>query len=81
MRKVVHDDDSDFEDSKVEESKNKEIKENKNELPLEDLQRNEDQHDDFSKTWKVVWDYTLEQVIGDPIEGVKTWGLHLTNGA
>ena len=39
MKKVVHDDDLDFENSKIEKSKNKEIEENKDGPLLEDLQR------------------------------------------
>ena len=74
-KKVVLDDDVDFEDSdnsKVEETKEKELEDSKDDPPLEDLQRKETQHDDLPKTWKNVKDHPLEQVIGDPTEGVKT---------
>ena len=73
--KVVFDDDVDFEDSnnsKVEETKEKELKASKDDPPLEDLQRKETQHDDLPKAWKNVKDHPLEQVIGDPTEGVRT---------
>ena len=72
LRKVIHYDDSNFEDSRVEESKNKKIEENEDEPSLEDLQRKKDQHDDLPKTWKAVRDHPLEQVIGDPIKDVRT---------
>ena len=73
-RKVDCDDDVDIEDSKVEESNGKEIKESKDELPLKNLQRKKYQHEDLPKTWKVVRDHPLDQVIGDLIKGVRTRG-------
>ena len=54
---------------------------------MEELQRKEDQHEDLLKTWKLVRDHPIDQVIGDPIQGVRTRGalkdtcecnLHLT---
>ena len=64
---VVVDDDVDIEDSKIEEPKEKELENSKEEPPLEDLQRKEDQHKDLPKTWKFVRDNPIDQVIGDPI--------------
>ena len=59
-RKVVCDNNNaNFEDLKVEESKDNEIEESKDEPPLKDLQRKKDQHDDLPKTWKVVRDHPL----------------------
>ena len=34
--------------------------------------RKEDQHEDLLKTWKFVRDHPIDQVIGDPIQGVRT---------
>ena len=51
-RNVVLDDDADFEDSnnsKVEETKEKELEDSKDDPPLEYLQRKETQHDDLPK--------------------------------
>ena len=39
---------------------------------MEDLQKKETQHDDLPKAWKNVKDHPLDQVIGDPAEGVRT---------
>ena len=74
-KKVVLDEDADFEESnnsKVEKAKEKEIEDTKDDPPLEDLQRKEVQHDDLPKSWKNVKDHPLYQIIGDPTEGVRT---------
>ena len=74
-RKVVLDEDADIEESKrskVNKTKEKEIEDTKDDPLLEDLQRKEVQHDDLSKSWKNVKDHPLDQVIGDPTEGVRT---------
>ena len=65
-RKVVLDDDADFEDSnnsKVEETKEKELEDSKDDPPLEDLQRKETQHDDFPKAWKNVKDHCRRPIL------------------
>ena len=36
--------------------------------------KKEDQHEDLPKSWKFVRDHPIDQVIGDPIQGVKTRG-------
>ena len=36
------------------------------------MQRKENQHDDLPKTWKYVKDHPIDQVISDPIQGVRT---------
>ena len=41
---------------------------------MEELQRKEDQHEDLLKNWKFVRDYPIDQVIGDPVQGVRTRG-------
>ena len=41
---------------------------------MEALQRKENQHEDLPKTWKLIRDHLINQVIGDPIQGVKTKG-------
>ena len=41
---------------------------------MEDLKRKEDQHDDLPKTWKFVRDHPIDQVIRNPIQGVRTRG-------
>ena len=46
---------------------------------MEDLQRKEDQHDDLPKIWKYVRDHPIDQVIGDPIQGVRTRGAFKGN--
>ena len=51
---VITNVDVDIEDQVVEEPKEKKQEDNKEDPPLEDLQRKEDQHDDLSKTWKYV---------------------------
>ena len=71
---VIANDDADIENQVVEESKEKKQKDSKEDPPLEDLQRKEDQHDDLPKTWKYVRDHSIDQVIGDPIQGVRTRG-------
>ena len=38
------------------------------------MQRKEDQHEDLPKTWKFVRDHPIDQVIEDPVQGVKTRG-------
>ena len=40
---------------------------------MEELQRKEDQQD-LPKTWKFVRDHPIDQVIGDPVQGVRTRG-------
>ena len=47
---VITNDDVDIEYQVVEEPKKKKQKDNKEDPPLEDLQRKEDQHDDLPKT-------------------------------
>ena len=47
---VIANDDADIEDQVVEESKEKKQEDSKEDPPLEDLQRKEDQHDDLPKT-------------------------------
>ena len=71
---VIANDDADIEDQAVEEPKEKKQEDSKEDPPLEDLQRKEDQHDDLPKTWKYVRDHSIDQVIGDPIQGVRTRG-------
>ena len=41
---------------------------------MEELQRKEDKHENLPKTWKFVRDHPIDQVIGDPIQGVRTRG-------
>ena len=65
---VIANDDADIEDQAVEESKKKKQEDSKEDPPLKDLQRKEDQHDDLPKTWKYVRDHPIDQVIGDPIQ-------------
>ena len=66
----------DIEDLRIEEPKEKEHEDSKKESPLKDLQRKEDQYEDLPKTWKFVKDHPIDQVIGDPIQGVRTrWAL------
>ena len=67
-------DDADIEDQVVEKPKEKKQKDSKEDPPLVDLQRKKDQHDDLPKTWKYVRDHPIDQVIGDPIQGVRTRG-------
>ena len=67
-RNVVYDDDTDIEDSKVEEPKEKELEKSKDEPPLEDLQRIEDQHEDLPKTWKLVRDHPLDKLLGSVLK-------------
>ena len=71
---VITIDDVDIEDQVVEESNEKKQEDSKEDPPLEDLQRKEDQHDDLPKTWKYVRDHLIDQVIGDPIQGVRARG-------
>ena len=61
-----------IEDQAVEESKEKKQEDSKKDPLLEDLQRKEDQHDDLPNTWKYVRDHPIDQVIGDPIQGMRT---------
>ena len=56
----------------IKEPKEKKQEDSKEDSPLEDLQRKEDQHDDFPKIWKYIRDHPIDQVIGDPIQGVRT---------
>ena len=74
LRKDVVDDNVDIEDLKIKDLKEKEHEDSKEEPPLEDLQRNEDQYEDLFKAWKFVRDHPIDQVIGDPIQGVRTRG-------
>ena len=68
-------DDVDIEDSKIEEPKEKELEDSKEEPLLEDLLRKKDQHQDIPKTWKFVRDHPIDQFIGDPFQGVRTRGV------
>ena len=65
---VIVDDDADIEDQNIEEPNEKKEEDNKEDPPLEYLQRKEDQHDDLPKTWKYIRDSSIDQVIGDPIQ-------------
>ena len=60
---------------KIEEPEDKELEKSKDEPTLEYLQRKEDQHEDFPKTWKFIRNHPMDQVIGDPIQGVRTRGV------
>ena len=64
---VIANDDADFEDQIIEEPKKKDQRDSKEDPPLEELQRKEDQHEDLPKTWKLVRDHPIDQVIKDPI--------------
>ena len=61
-------------DTNIEEPKEKKQDDRKEDPPLKDLQRKEDQHDDLPKTWKYIRDHPIDQVIGDPIQRVRTRG-------
>ena len=71
---VITNVDADIEDQIVEEPKQKKQEDSKVDPPLKDLQTKEDQHDDLPKTWKYVRDHSIDQVIDDPIQGVRTKG-------
>ena len=71
---VIANDDADFEDQIVEEPKEKDQGNSKEDPPLEELQRKEDQHKDLLKTWKFVRDHLIDQVIGDLVQRVRTRG-------
>ena len=71
---VIANDDVDFEDEIIEEPKEKDQGDSKKDLPLEEVQRKENQHEDLPKTWKFVRDHPIDQVIGNPIQGVRTRG-------
>ena len=71
---VIANDDADIENQVVKEPKEKKQEDSKEDPPLEDLKRKEDQHDDPPKTWKYVRDHPIDQVIGDPIQGARTKG-------
>ena len=71
---VIVDDDADIEDQNIEDPKEKKQKDSKENPPLEDLQRKEDQHDDLPKTWKYIKDHPIDQVIRYPIQGVRIRG-------
>ena len=73
-KSVIVDDDADIENQNIEEPKEKKEEDNKEDPPLEYLQRKEDQHDDLPKTWKYIRDHPIDQVIGDPIQRVRTKG-------
>ena len=66
---VIANDDVDFEDQIVEEPKERDQRDSKNDPSLKDLQRKKDQHEDLPKTWKFVRDHPIDQVIGDPVIG------------
>ena len=72
---IIVDDEADFEDQNVEKPKEKKQKDSKENPPLEDLQKKENQHDDLLKTWKYIRDHLIDQVIGDPIQRVRTRGV------
>ena len=67
---VTANDDVDFEDQIVEEPKEKDQEDSKEDPPLEELQRKKNQHEDLPKTWKFVRDHPIDQVIRDLIQGV-----------
>ena len=69
---VIANDDADFEDQIVEEPKEKDQENSKEDPPLEELQRKEDQHEDLPKIWKFVRDHPINQVIEDPVQDVRT---------
>ena len=71
---VSANDDADFEDQIIEEPKEINQEDSKDDPPLKELQRKEDQHEDLPKTWKFVKNHPIDQVIGDPIQGVRTKG-------
>ena len=48
---IIVDDEVDIEDQNIEEPKEKKQEDSKEDQPLEDLQRKEDQHDDLHRTW------------------------------
>ena len=56
------------------EPKEKNQGDSKEDPPLEELQRMEDQHEDLPKTWKLVRDHLIDQVIGDRVQSVRTRG-------
>ena len=72
LEKVVNGDDAGIENTKEEEPKNTNFEESKDEPPLEALQRKENQHKDLPKTQKFIRDYLMDQVIGHPIQDVRT---------
>ena len=69
---VIVNNDADFEDPINEELKEIDQEDSKEDPPLEVLQKKEDQHEDLPKSWKFVRDHPIDQVIGDPIQGVRT---------
>ena len=69
---VMVDDDVDIENLRMEDLKEKEQEDSKEDPPLEDLQSKENQHEDLPKASKFVRDHPIDQVIGDPIQGVRT---------
>ena len=71
---VIANDDVDFEDHIVKEPKEKDQENSKEDPPLEELQKKEDQHKDLLKTWKFMKDHPIDQVIRDPVQGVRTRG-------
>ena len=73
-RKGIIVDEADIEDQNIEEPKEKKQEDSKEDPPLKDLQRKEDQHDDLPKTWKYIKNHSIDQVIRDPIQGVRTRG-------
>ena len=71
---IIVDDKADIEDQNIEEPKEKKQEDSKKDPPLEDLQRKEDQHVDLPETWKYIKDHPIDQVIGNPIQRVRTRG-------
>ena len=59
-RKGIIVDEADIEDQNIEEPKEKKQEDSKEDPPLKDLHRKEDQHDDLSKTWKYIRDHPSE---------------------
>ncbi|WRX08786.1 Reverse transcriptase [Theobroma cacao] len=82
LQKEVHIDDDDvevlekqMEEMSLENNKNNEESSPKREnetLPLENLQRAKNQHDDLPKSWRFVRDHPQDQIISEISQGVKT---------
>ena len=71
---VIANDDANFEDQIVEEPKEKDQGDSKEDPPLAELQRKKDQHEDLPKIWKFMRDHPIDQVIRDSVQGVRTRG-------
>ena len=67
-KSIIVDDEADIEHQNIEEPKEKKQKDSKEDPPLEDLQRKEDQHDDLPKILKYIKDHPIDQVIRDLIQ-------------